>query len=89
MRKLTRATLGAVLAGGALFAGATPAMATGVDNDGDLVDITINDVEILNYTDVTAVVAAAVCGVDVNVITALKEGEKVTCVLIPGAKIEQ
>ena len=88
MRKLTRATLGAVLAGGALFASATPAMASG-DNDGSLVDITIGDVDILNGTNITAVAAAALCGVDVNVITALNEGDKITCVLIPGAKIEQ
>ncbi len=87
MRKLTRATLGAVLAGGALFVSATPAMASG-DYDGQLVDITINDVDILNGTDLTPWVAAAICGVDVEAVMALKEGEKIDCPLIPGAKIE-
>ena len=88
MRKLTKSLAGMTLAGAALFAGATPAMAAG-DNDGALVDITIGDVDILNGTDITAITAAAVCGVDVSVIEALEEGQKTDCLLIPGAKIEQ
>ncbi|SCL17103.1 hypothetical protein [Micromonospora inyonensis] len=82
MGRITKTLLATTLAVGGMFAAAAPASASG-----DLVDVTVGDVVVLN--DVEVDVAAAVCGiVDVNaLIEHLNQHGEADCLDILGGKI--
>ncbi|BCL15321.1 hypothetical protein [Micromonospora sagamiensis] len=82
MGRITKTLLATTLAVGGMFAAAAPASASG-----DLVDVTVGDVVILN--DVTVEVAAVACGIlDVNaLIEHLNQHGEADCLGIADGKI--
>ncbi|HWH00676.1 MAG TPA: hypothetical protein VNV66_15470 [Pilimelia sp.] len=84
MRRISRAIAGLALAGAATFGGLSVAGPASAHSGGPLVDVTVEDVlngnEVYILNDVTVGAAAAVCGVDVDVLTSiLNDADRAEC----------